>query len=274
MPRCSNLRENSTDLNSFLHGLQMRLLWKPFDAIALPRIVQLINKTNQFNLTTRRYTEAELAAMMTAPDVLTAQFRLIDRLGDNGIIALVIGRLLSAEKSFLDTWLMSCRVLGRQVEESTLFGVIAARTRALGVRRIIGEYRPTAKNGIVREHYRKAGFTSLPRNLTVPAAGCSIRQFPGKIRRSFLSLRLHMQESQIYSQLTDIFHNIFDDDAIALRPDLTARDVPGWDSLTHINLVVAAEFRFRIKFRAAELESLQNVGHFVQLISQKLQAAN
>jgi acyl carrier protein len=79
-----------------------------------------------------------------------------------------------------------------------------------------------------------------------------------------------MTENQIYTDLTAVFRDVFDDDTLVLTPELTARDVPGWDSFTHINLIVAAEGRFHVRFKTAELESMQNVGHFVQLIGQKL----
>jgi acyl carrier protein len=79
-----------------------------------------------------------------------------------------------------------------------------------------------------------------------------------------------MTEQQIYTDLTGVFHDVFDDDTIVLRPDLTAKDVAGWDSFAHINLIVATEGRFHIRFKTAELESLQNVGHIVQLIEQKI----
>ena len=79
-----------------------------------------------------------------------------------------------------------------------------------------------------------------------------------------------MDEKQIYAELTTVFRNILDDDNLLLRPDLTASEVPGWDSLMHINLIVAVESHFGIRFKTAELESLQNVGHFVQLIGQRV----
>jgi acyl carrier protein len=79
-----------------------------------------------------------------------------------------------------------------------------------------------------------------------------------------------MQQHEIYSQLTAIFHDIFDDESIVLRPDLTATDVPEWDSFNHINLIVAVEARFGVKFQTAELESMQTVGHLANLIQSKL----
>jgi len=78
-----------------------------------------------------------------------------------------------------------------------------------------------------------------------------------------------MNEREILQALTQVFHDVFDDDDIVLTPETTADDIDGWDSQTHVLLIVAAEQRFGIKFRTAELESLQNVGHFAQLIQTK-----
>jgi FkbH-like protein len=154
------LQQRSADLPTYLRGLQMDLIWKRFDKIGLQRTVQLINKTNQFNLTTQRYNEEDVLGLMQDPKAFGLQLRLLDRFGDNGIIAIVIGRMINDSDLFMDTWLMSCRVLGRQVEEATL-RVIAQEAKKLGAKRIIGEYRPTAKNSMVKEHYVKLGFSTL-----------------------------------------------------------------------------------------------------------------
>jgi acyl carrier protein len=81
-----------------------------------------------------------------------------------------------------------------------------------------------------------------------------------------------MQLPEIYAQLTTIFHDLFDDDTLVLTPELTAADVPEWDSFNHINLIVAVETRFKIKFKTAELEQLHTVGHLADLIQTKLAA--
>ena len=151
------LRRSVTDMDSFLDALRMELTWSSFDQASLKRVVQLINKTNQFNLTTRRYTEADVLSMMRDEDVLTLQLRLVDVYGDNGIIGLVIGRKCSQGALLIDTWLMSCRVLGRQVEEATL-NIVAGQAVEMGCTSIQGEYRASAKNGMVRQHYAKLGF--------------------------------------------------------------------------------------------------------------------
>lgn len=81
-----------------------------------------------------------------------------------------------------------------------------------------------------------------------------------------------MQVDEIYAQLTTVFHDLFDDDTLVLTPELTAADVPEWDSFNHINLIVAVEQRFKIKFQTAELEALHTVGHLADLIQTKLAA--
>ncbi len=149
-------RASATDIGAFLDGLQMELFADSFDMPGLKRIVQLMNKTNQFNLTTRRYTEADVLRMMADEAVATLQLRLTDVHGDNGVIGLMVG-YRKGNALEIDTWLMSCRVLGRGVEEATL-NLLAERAESMGCTSLLGEYRPTAKNGMVREHYRQLGF--------------------------------------------------------------------------------------------------------------------
>lgn len=154
-----NLTDVATDLCGFLKGLEMRLEWKAFDRPGLARIAQLVNKSNQFNLTTQRYNLSQLAAFMESSEFVTLQIRLIDRLGDNGMIAVIIGRLnrQGSEVLNIDTWLMSCRVLGRQVEEASL-NVLVACARMRGVRFLAGEFKATSNNSLVRDHYQRLGF--------------------------------------------------------------------------------------------------------------------
>ena len=155
-----SLKASTTDLGSYLCGLEMQLIWRRFDDIGLQRTVQLINKTNQFNLTTRRYSEEEVLGVMRDPRAFGLQLRLLDRFGDNGVIAIVIGRMQGEEDCLIDTWLMSCRVLGRQVEPTTL-NLVADAAKGLGARRLVGEYVQSKKNGMVRDHYTRLGFTTV-----------------------------------------------------------------------------------------------------------------
>ena len=156
-----SLLSATTDVESYLRSLNMEAQWSRFNRVGQQRVVQLINKTNQFNLTTKRTDEATITGLIADPKALTLQIRLLDQFGDNGIIAVIIGRFeIASTDMSIDTWLMSCRVLGRGVEQ-TILNLIVEQARQLGAYRLIGEYRPTAKNGMVREHYAKLGFTPL-----------------------------------------------------------------------------------------------------------------
>lgn len=164
--RASQYQENAartvalgaaSDMGAYLESLEMVAHVSRFDEAGRTRITQLINKTNQFNLTTRRYTEAEVSAFETDRNVLGLQIRLQDRFGDNGMISVVICKR-EGERLLIDTWLMSCRVLNRRLEEQVL-NIVCEAARAQGIRELVGEYRPTAKNGMVKDHYRKLGFT-------------------------------------------------------------------------------------------------------------------
>ena len=152
-----------TDIAAFLRDLDMQIEYGPFDGPNLPRIVQLINKTNQFNLTTKRYTETEVRKLMEDEDVATLYVRLRDRFGDNGIISVVIGRFVlnhARRLMEIDTWLMSCRVLGRGVETAVL-DLLMETARAHDAVALLGRYRPTDRNGLVCDHYHKLGFSPL-----------------------------------------------------------------------------------------------------------------
>lgn len=159
------LRTGATDLNSYLSSLKMVLWPKPLDRVNLKRVTQLINKTNQFNLTTRRYSEAEVEGFIDRTNVLGLHFRLTDSLGDNGIISTIIAKPDSdTGRMIIDTWLMSCRVLGRQVENACL-NILAAKAKHMGATEIVGEYIPTTRNDMVRDHYRKLNFVPVREDL-------------------------------------------------------------------------------------------------------------
>ena len=145
---------DTSDMAGYLASLGMVADMRPFDGVNRARIAQLINKSNQFNLTTRRYTEKDVAAMEADPARLTLQVRLDDRFGANGMISVII---VDAQAWEIDTWLMSCRVLGRRVEEAVL-SQIAAAARKRGASALLGRYIPSAKNGMVSDHYAKLGF--------------------------------------------------------------------------------------------------------------------
>ncbi len=155
----AELAQSFRDINEYLASLEMAIKFSPFDANGRARIAQLTNKSNQFNLTTRRYDETAITNWEQNRDAFTLQVRLADRFGDNGIISVVIC-IKSNDDWIVDTWLMSCRVLNRRVEEAVL-DVLVENARLAGIRRLIGHYIPTDRNGLVKDHYFKLGFKPL-----------------------------------------------------------------------------------------------------------------
>jgi len=147
------------DYGEFLASLEMTAEIGPFLPVYLERITQLINKTNQFNLTTRRYTSAEVEAISKDPAFVTLYGRLTDKFGDNGLVSVLIGRVCQ-ETIELDLWLMSCRVLKREMELA-MFDALAEECQARDIRKIVGVYIPSKKNGMVAEHYASLGFTRV-----------------------------------------------------------------------------------------------------------------
>jgi len=158
--RRAEVMSSARDVGDYLSSLDMTIRFAPFDAKGRQRITQLINKTNQFNLTTRRYTEAEVARMEADQSVYTLQVRLEDKFGDLGMIGIVICRTGANGSAIwdIDIWLMSCRVLGRKVEDAML-AEVARAAKAAGIETLHATYIPTAKNAMVSDLYGKLGFT-------------------------------------------------------------------------------------------------------------------
>jgi FkbH-like protein len=153
------LLNHSSDMKAYLKSLQMEIQFSKFDAIGRSRIVQLISKSNQFNLTTRRYNELDIKEFEENLNYFTRQIRLKDVFGDNGMIGVVICKK-NSDSWEIDTWLMSCRVLGRQVEIAVLQDIVENAKR-LGAVEIIGTYLSTKRNVMVKNHYEKLGFKQI-----------------------------------------------------------------------------------------------------------------
>jgi FkbH-like protein len=160
--RRATLQGMAGDIESYLESLDMTIDFRPFDAGGRARIAQLVNKSNQFNLTTRRYTESDIESMAADPSLFTLQARLSDTFGDNGMISVIVCRPVSATEWEIDTWLMSCRVLSRGVEKMVL-REITLHARSRGVNKLIGVFYPTQRNEMVTDHYEKLGFALVER---------------------------------------------------------------------------------------------------------------
>ena len=155
-----SLSKSFTNEADFLKSLNMVSTVSGFTRFNTPRVAQLSQRSNQFNLRTIRYTEADIESMANDPNVIDLSFTLEDKFGDNGLIAVVIMKQQDVETLFVDTWFMSCRVLKRGMEDFTL-NTMAEYAKEKGYKRIIGEYIPTPKNKMVELHYPNLGFTQL-----------------------------------------------------------------------------------------------------------------
>ena len=165
------LLESAQTIDDFLRGLKMSVVFGPFTAVDHTRIVQLINKTNQFNTTARRYASEEIASITNLPNALTLQFRLLDRIGDNGLVsAMILGPVHGQDDVLeIENWVMSCRVFGRQLEfEAMNIAVEAARQR--GARAFIADYIPTSKNSIISALYPMLGFAAVEQTASTSGA--------------------------------------------------------------------------------------------------------
>ena len=171
----AQILNSSSDMDSYLKSLEMEITFTPFDATGRARIAQLISKSNQFNLTTKRYSELDVKGLEEDSAYYTRQIRLKDTLGDNGMISVIICKKDSSIWE-IDTWLMSCRVLGRRVEEAALLD-IANHAKEAGAVKLIGIYSPTARNIIVKDHYRKLGFTKTSRESEIEIWELNLAQY-------------------------------------------------------------------------------------------------
>ncbi len=179
-----SLQNQCADYDAYLEGLEMVAQAEPFDSFHFPRIAQLTQRSNQFNLRTVRYTEQEIAALAADPRYLTLYFTLRDKFGDHGLISAVILEK-RADRLFVDTWLMSCRVLKRGMEEFIVNKMLDTARKA-GYSLVEGEYIKTAKNAMVSRIYEKLGFRAL--NDTTFVADVSI----------FVPNKTHIKEENQY----------------------------------------------------------------------------
>jgi FkbH-like protein len=152
----NQMQAKFADYGEYLDSLEMTAEIERFKPAYLDRIAQLINKTNQFNLTTRRYTPAQIEAIYRDQGYLCFYGRLSDRFGDNGLVSIVIGRR-DGNALHIDLWLMSCRVLKRDMELAMLDALVE-RAAASGISTLFGYYTATKKNAMVADHYQKLGF--------------------------------------------------------------------------------------------------------------------
>lgn len=157
--RRATFQASFSDYESYLESLKMKATIKPFEAIYLERIVQLINKSNQFNLTTKRYSQREIKEILDNDDYITIYGKLEDKFGDNGVVSVCIGHK-KGKLCNIDLWVMSCRVLKRNMEYA-MMDMLVDKCKKAGVKKIVGYYYSTEKNSMVKEFYGTMGFNKI-----------------------------------------------------------------------------------------------------------------
>jgi FkbH-like protein len=150
-------KQKFTNEDDFLKSLDMVSIVSSFTKFNIPRVAQLSQRSNQFNLRTIRYTESDVENLVKSNDYITFAFTLKDKFGDNGLIAVVVLKKNCETDLFIESWFMSCRVLKRGMENFIL-NTLVSYSKTNGFKRIIGEYIPTQKNEIVKDHYQNLGF--------------------------------------------------------------------------------------------------------------------
>lgn len=155
----AELQATYSDYSEYLKSLEMKAIISPFESVYMARIAQLTNKSNQFNLTTRRYTQAEIEDIAQDASYITLYGKLIDKFGDNGVVSVIIGNIKD-NICHVDLWIMSCRVLKRDMEYAMMDRLVE-KCRALNIDEIRGYYYPTAKNKMVKDFYGMQGFDKI-----------------------------------------------------------------------------------------------------------------
>jgi predicted enzyme involved in methoxymalonyl-ACP biosynthesis/acyl carrier protein len=264
-----------TNINDYLISLGMEIKLERFNAFNLPRIAQLIQRSNQFNLMTRRYGEAACEAMMKDASFAPFTVKLSDKFGDYGLISVIILKR-KGEDVEIDEYLMSCRVLQRGVEGFTMNNIFSYAAR-LGARRVVGHYIPTKKNDMVKGFFKGFGFEKVADG-DGGASQWALAVDAYRPRETFMTPVVNelrggrgwdMEKTEIVSRLTPIFRDVFDSDALVVSEGMTAKDVPTWDSLSNINMIIAVEKAFGVKFSIKDVRSLKNVGELLELIKRK-----
>jgi FkbH-like protein len=185
------LLKNSGSLEKYLDDLQMEIEHGPVDADTCERVTQLINKTNQFNLTTKRYSQEDVRRRMLSPDYWFRWYRLRDRFAEHGLIGVLLAEKGTSEWT-VDAWLMSCRVIGRDVEQFMLRD-LAAEAESAGAARLRARYIPTAKNKLVEDLLPRSGFAPAEGEgefvLELATAALPACRFPTEKDTTFIARR-------------------------------------------------------------------------------------
>ena len=267
------------DLDEYLRSLDMRMRVSFDDTTQLARLAQLTQKTNQFNLTTRRYQEPQVQEFIESPDYLVAHFSLADAFGDSGVVGLAIARKLPDDRAEIDTFLMSCRVIGRRAETAFLEAVLE-RLASEGVTEVVADFLPTSKNAPASGFLAESGFEqrqdgrfvrslkeSPPGSGKTPPISVEIDDtgasgLSSGLPRSLRPIRFLRSDRigmSTFEELREAIAQTLEIPPEVITTTSTAEDVAGWDSLGHVNLMMSIEQTFDVQLDVEDFPKLTSV---------------
>ncbi len=261
---------SATSLEDFLVGLEMTVDIQPINEFSVTRVFDLIQKTNQFNLTTRRHTRATIDEIRQEPTsaIFTIQAR--DKFGDNGIVGVAIAHQRE-EVVNLDTFLLSCRVIGRTIE-TALLRYIVDWGKGRNANFLIGEFLPTAKNLPAADFFSQHGFARIDSRSEGSRWLLELDQVPFEWPSYIISSHetddgsaAQMVEDRVTKMVAEVFHVA----QASLTDDSSPQSIPHWDSLNHLNLVMAIESEFDLRLSSSEILSMQSVGAIRRLLNRQ-----
>lgn len=263
----------ATSLDDFLQGLQLKVAISVVDDFSMNRVVELLHKTNQFNLTTRRHSAAEVAVMRAHSQFGLFSAQAVDRFGDHGIIGVVIVEL-DHSTARIDSFLLSCRVIGRRIETAML-AFVADWAREHGAQRLLGDFLPTAKNAPAATFFSDHGFhrAGEPSNETqrweldlqqggVECPGCISLERPAAPETPMAA-----ESPELTERLYRTTAAVLNVDVNSLSDDSSPESLTSWDSLNHLNLVMALESEFQTNFTPEDTLRMHNLAAIRRLLS-------
>lgn len=264
-----NLSSNAASLDEFLTSLEMTVDIQPVDDFSLPRVIDLIHKTNQFNLTSRRHSATKIKDLLVDQNTGMFTIRVADRFGDNGIVGVAI-MVQHDELVQLDTLLLSCRVIGRTVETAFIHH-LASWAKARGAMYLQGEFFPTAKNQPAANFFAQHGFSQIDSSVSGSRWLLELDaipfEWPTWLRRAGsedLKSSAKSQEDRVLHTIADVFGL----DWRSLNDDSSPETITNWDSLNHLNLVMAIESEFEISLSAKDIFAMQSIASIRRVLDQ------
>ena len=261
----------------FFRFLEQSADLDPVTDLTLARVAQLTQKTNQFNTTTRRYSEAQIAEMAKRQDWHIFSIKVRDRYGDHGLVGVAITRD-EGEQCEIDVFLLSCRVIGRTVE-TALLAHLAKSAADRGCKRLVGWFLPTKKNAPARDFYQQHGFvlgeTDDSGTLWVLELKSSTLASPDWIKLNVAeaatkqSVKRNQEEdlsASTFDEVRSIASDIMGVPAARLNAASSPDTVENWDSVQHLNLVLALEEKFSLQLSPEEIDQMKTLGDTAAMI--------